>query len=190
MKLGVLAGIHEDVIRLKRAFEILHQAGCEVIACLGDIVGYSVPYYGFLNSRDAHQAVQLVKRYCQHVVAGNHDLYAVRKVSTHQKVFEYPANWYALDWVTRHELSQGRVWLYAEELPALLTPEDEAYLRTLPEFLAVTVDGMRLMLSHYAYPDLLGDSVSFDPALAENLTQHPHFMREHGCSVDFSGHDG
>jgi hypothetical protein len=69
-------------------------------------------------------------------------------------------------------------------------PEDEAYLRTLPEFLVVKIDGIGFMLSHYAYPDLLGDSVSFDPALPENLAQHFIFMSEHGSSVGLSGHDG
>ena len=38
MKLGVLTGIHEDVIRLEMAIEVLDQAVCEVIACL---VGYA-----------------------------------------------------------------------------------------------------------------------------------------------------
>jgi len=190
MKLGVIAGIHEDVLRLRQALEVLQQAGCEAIACLGDIVGYSVPYYGFLKSRDAHECVQLVKQHCQYVVAGNHDLYAVRKIPMHQKVFEYPSNWYARAWATRGELSQGRVWLYEEELPALLTLEDEAYLRGLPEFFALSVDTVGLMLSHYAYPDLLGDSVSFDPALPENLAQHLHFISEHRCTIGLSGHDG
>jgi predicted phosphodiesterase len=190
MRLGVLGGIHEDVIRLTQAFELLDHAGCETIACLGDIVGYSVPYYGFLKSRDARRAVQLVRERCEHVVTGNHDLFAIRKIPLHQHVFAYPANWYALDWVTRRKLSRGRVWLYDDELPALLGPEDEAYLGMLPEFLTIELDGIRLMLSHYAYPDLVGDAVSFDAALPENLSRHVDFMREHGCAVGFSCHDG
>lgn len=190
MRLGVITGVHEDVVRLKQAFELLRQNGCDAIACLGDIVGYSVAYYGFEKFRDAHQAVELVKQHCRYVVAGNHDLYAVRKISTRQKVFEYPSNWYALERSARQELSQGRVWLYEDELAALLTPEDEAYLRRLPEFLPVTIDGLGIMLSHYAYPDLSGDSVSFNPALLDNLAQHLRFMSDHGCRLGFSGHDG
>ena len=111
MRLGVVAGIHEDVTRRQQALDVLSEAGWEAIACLGDIVGYSVPYYGFLKYRDAHHTVQLVKRHCQYVVVGNHDLYAVRKLSTQQQVFAYPANWYALDWVTRRELARDQVWL-------------------------------------------------------------------------------
>ena len=190
MKLGFLAGIHEDIVRLQQAVDVLRQAGCELTACLGDIVGYSVPYYGFLKSRDAHQSVQVVQKQCRYVVAGNHDLYAVRKISSQRGVFDYPPNWYSLDWATRRRLAQGRVWLYEEELPAELTPEDEAYLRVLPEFLAVKVDGLGLMLSHYAYPDLLGDSTTFDPSEPERLARHLRFIEDHGCSIGLSGHEG
>src|SRR5204863_2169563 len=84
----------------------------------------------------------------------------------------------------------GRVWLYDEELPAVLTPEDEVYLRDLPEFLAITIDGLGLMLTHYGYPDLVGDSTTFDPLNSENLARHLHFIEEHGCSIGLSGHDG
>jgi len=190
MRLGVLASIHEDVIRLEQAVDVLRQTGCETILCLGDIVGYSVPYYGFLKSRDAHRAVQLVRQHCRYVVAGNHDLYAIRKIPSQNEVFGYPSNWYALDRATRSRLAQGRVWLYDEELPAVLTAEDEAYLRDLPEFLAVTIDGISLMLSHYAYPDLVGDSTTRDPLIPDNLARHLRFIQERGCSIGFSGHDG
>ena len=190
MKCGILAGIHEDIVRLQQAVNVLRQAGCELTACLGDIVGYSVPYYGFLKSRDAHRAIQVVQEQCRYVVAGNHDLYAIRKIPSHREVFDYPADWYALDRPTRRRLAQGRVWLYEEELPAVLTPEDEAYLRGLPEFLPVTVDALGLMLSHYAYPDLVGDSTTFDPSEPEPLARHLRFMDEHGCSIGLSGHEG
>jgi predicted phosphodiesterase len=189
MRLGILAGIHEDVVRLEQAVDVLRQIGCETVVCLGDIVGYSVPYYGFLKSRDAHRAIQLVRQHCRYVVAGNHDLYAVRRTSSQKEVFDYPSNWYALDRVARRQLAQGRVWLYDEELPAVLTPEDEVYLRALPEFLAVTIDSLGLMLTHYAHPDLVGDSTAFDPMEPENLARHLHFIEEHGCSIGLSGHD-
>ena len=190
MRVGVLAGIHEDVVRLEQAVDVLRQAGCETMLCLGDIVGYSVPYYGFLRSRDAHRAVQLVRQHCRYVVAGNHDLHAVRRISSQKEVFEYPSNWYELGRVTRRQLSQGRVWSYDDELPEVLTSEDEAYLRELPEFLPVTIDGIGLMLSHYAFPDLVGDSTTFDPLVPENLARHLCFIEEHRCCIGLSGHDG
>ena len=80
MRLGVLAGIHEDVARMEQAVDMLRQIGCETVVCLGDIVGYTVPYYGFLQSRDAHRAIQLVRQHGQYVIAGNHDLHAVRRL--------------------------------------------------------------------------------------------------------------
>ena len=134
MRVGVLAGIHEDVVRLEQAVDVLRQNGCEVSVCLGDIVGYSVPYYGFLKTRDGHRSIQLVRQQCRYVVAGNHDLYAVRRLSSHQGVFGSPADWYGLDRATRQQLARHEVWLYEDELAAVLTPEDEAYLLRLPEF--------------------------------------------------------
>jgi len=181
MKVGILAGIHEDVVHLEQAIDTLRGAGCEIMLCLGDIVGYSVPYCGFLKSRDAHRAVQLVQQLCRHAVAGNNDLFAVRRISSRSDTFQYPSDWYSLDWSTRRRLANGRVWLYDDELPAVLTSEDEAYLRGLPEFLMVTIDGLSLVLSHYAYPDLVGDSATFDPLVPENLTRHLRFMHEQGC---------
>jgi hypothetical protein len=189
MRLGLINGIHEDIIRLEAAVELLEKQGCEAIACLGDLVGYSVPYYGFLASRNAHRVIELVRETCAYVVAGNHDLFAVRRLPRQQAIFDYPADWYSLDFFTRQALAQGRVFLYDDELPAHLTPEDEAYLAGLPEYLAVEADGLKLLLSHYAYPDLTGNSPLFDPAEAGQIDQHLAFMARHGCWLGLSGHD-
>ncbi len=179
MKLGLINGIHEDIIRLTEALALLDSHGCDRIACLGDLVGYSVPYYGYLASRNAHEVIELVRTHCDYVVAGNHDLYAVKRLPHHQEIFEYPPDWYALDYFRRKALSQGQVFLYDDELPAHLSQSDEAYLQSLPEFITVTLDQTNFMFSHYAYPDLVGDSQTFDPAEDNNIEQHFAFMREH-----------
>lgn len=189
MKLGLINGIHEDIIRLNEALALLDTHSCDRIACLGDLVGYSVPYYGYLASRNAHQVIDIVSKHCDYVVAGNHDLYAVKRLPQHQNIFEYPQNWYSLDYFSRKELSQGKVHLYDDELPAHLSRSDEEYLKSLPEFIVVTLDHRNFMFSHYAYPDLVGDSRTFDPAKDNNIGQHFTFMREHGCQIGISGHD-
>ncbi len=190
MRVGLISGIHEDILRLHEAIAVLHGYGCASIICLGDLVGYSVPYYGFLASRNAHDVIALVRTHCAIVVAGNHDLFAVRRVPHQQAVFPYPADWYALDSFQRRERAQGQVFLYDDDLPAQLTRADEAYLRALPEYRVAQYDDLTCMFSHFAYPDLLGDSRTFDPAVAQNLQPHFAFMAAHGCALGLSGHEG
>ena len=36
MRLGLISGIHEDIIRLEAAISLLQAHNCEAIACLGD----------------------------------------------------------------------------------------------------------------------------------------------------------
>ena len=189
MRLGLISGIHEDIIRLEAAISLLQAHNCETIACLGDLVGYSVPYYGFLASRNAHRVIELVQQTCQYVIAGNHDLFAVRKLPQPNPIFDYPPNWYSLDFFTRQTLAQGRIFLYDDELPAHLTPVDEAYLASLPEYLIIEVEGLKLFLSHYTYPDLTGNATDFDPAGGDQIQQHLAFMARHGCNLGLSGHD-
>ena len=80
MKLGFISDIHEDIKRLEQALAILESHKCDRIICLGDIVGYSVPYYGFLWSRNAPEVIKLIKKKCDIVIAGNHDLFAIKKL--------------------------------------------------------------------------------------------------------------
>jgi hypothetical protein len=79
--------------------------------------------------------IRIVQEQCDVVVAGNHDLYACRKIPEFNGGFEYPKNWYALSYAERKELAGDNVLLYEDnELSALLSPEEEAYLRSLPEY--------------------------------------------------------
>ena len=96
MKIGFVSDIHEDINSLKEALRILDFQKCDKIVCLGDIVGYSVPFYGFLSSRNASEVIELLKKKCDIIVAGNHDLFAIRKLPKYKAGFKYPKNWYTL----------------------------------------------------------------------------------------------
>ena len=100
MKIGIIGGIHEDIIRLEEAIALLKKHSCDVLVCLGDIVGYNVLYYGYFKSRSAHGVVQLVKDNCKYVVAGNHDLFAINKIPK-ISMFRYTHNWYSLSYLER-----------------------------------------------------------------------------------------
>jgi hypothetical protein len=187
MKIGVLGGIHEDIVRLREALALLDRQGCALLVSLGDIVGYSVPYYGYQDERDAHACIQLVKARRRHSLIGNHDLFAIRKIPRHSQ-FAYPAGWYALDLVAQRSVSRDAVWLYESDLVANLDRDDIAYLDALPEFVAARFDQAAVLFSHYAFPNLVGDGVVSDPA-DDAGRAHFAFMARHGCDLAVFDHD-
>jgi predicted phosphodiesterase len=189
MKLGILADIHEDITRLQEAITLLKNAGCEKLVCLGDIVGYSVPYYGYLASRSASQVIRLVQENCDIVVAGNHDLYAAKKVPTFTKDFAYPDNRYNLSYAERTALADDKILLYEEnELSALLSVEEENYIKNLPEYAVETFGDNKILFSHRLFPDLSG-STKWEAKDLSEYQQHFEFMEEHQCNVSIVGHD-
>ncbi len=188
-RVGIVSDVHEDIDRLRQAFDVLDTHGCEEFICLGDSVGFSVPYYAHFGTRDAHAVLQLVRERCAVVVAGNHDHFAIRKLPEHRAGVQYPEDWYALPYRERERRLRGRVCLYeAEELSALLDPEDRAYLAALPEFVVREYPGLRVVFSHYAYPDLTGVRV-FEVKTTDDAAEHLAFMARHGCTLGVSGHD-
>ena len=189
MKIGFISDIHEDIKRLKEAFTILEKEKCSKIVCLGDFTGYSVPYYGFLWSRNAHEVIELLKEKCELTVVGNHDLFSIKKLPKYKTGFIYPANWYSLDYQTRQKLAKGKVYLYEyNELPALLTKEDKKFIIKLPEYVVKKYGDKKIIFSHYAFPDLTG-TTTFEPKTTKDVKKHFAFMKKNSCSLSISGHD-
>jgi predicted phosphodiesterase len=189
MKIGFIADIHEDLIRLKESLRILKRNKCDEVVCLGDITGYCVPYYGYFNFRNAHESISLIKKDCNKIVVGNHDLYAIRKIPKYKAGFNYPKNWYTLDYLQREKISKGKVSLYENnELSPLITSKDEKFIKKLPEFLVVNFDGIKILLSHAAYPSFSG-SMDSDPENPKEMVEHFKFMKRNDCKLSIHGHD-
>ena len=157
MKIGIISDIHEDIKRLKEAFVILRKEKCRKIVCLGDFTGYSVPFCGFLQSRNARGVIKLLKKNGVSILSGNHDLFSIKKLPKNRTGFPFPKNWYSLNFQTRHKLSKGKVYLYEDHtLPPLLKKEDKQFIRQLPEYLVKKCGNLKILFSHYAFPDLVG----------------------------------
>lgn len=185
---GFVSDIHEDIKSLEKAFRILDKLNCDEVICLGDISGYSSPYLRYENKRDASGCLRIVKENCSVIIPGNHDLYACRKIPENNHGFEYPADWYDLDFAERKSLAGNSIWLYENEEETNYTDEDKEFIKGLPEMVIKENDRFRILLSHHLYPDLTGSSMRLLPDRNLELS-HLEFMKENDCRLSFFGHN-
>lgn len=189
MRIAFISDIHEDKVRLDEAFAILASANIDKIICLGDMVGYSVPFYGHLKTRDANSVVTAIWEKCDACVVGNHDLFAARKIPEHRTFFNYSNCWYKLEFSARQAAGGDEIYLYEDhELPSLLSDTNVRYVHALPEYLVVDCGPRRALISHYAFPDPTGSSKTEITASAQ-LAVHFDFMAGLNCRLSFSGND-
>jgi len=191
MLLGIVTDIHEDIVRLEESFALFDARQVDEIVCLGDMVGFGVPFYSYLKTRNSNRVIKLIKGKCAVVVKGNHDLFHIRKTPVNIGQFHYPENWYALDYQKRKEFSGDQIWLYEEnDLYSLLTSENMKYIDTLPEYEAKDCGRYKILFSHYAFPDPTGSLTKMIKRRSmDDLCGQFEMMRQCGCLYAFSGHD-
>ena len=188
MRYAVVSDIHEDILSLKQAFRQIDKLKVDKVACLGDISGFSVPFYSHLETRDAHACLELLSQNCEIIIPGNHDLHIAGRIPQYSPEFKYPADWYEMNYHQRKEISLELLWLYEEnELNPLYTEEDLIYLKELNEVHTFSFDTRSIMLSHYAYPTLLGMSRAFYLNHMD-FRQHFSFMKEQKVNLSIIGH--
>jgi predicted phosphodiesterase len=105
---GVLGDIHGNLEALRAVLAALDARGARELLCVGDVVGYNA---------DPDECVALLRTRSVKVIAGNHDLIAVRRLG-----FERCSN------QARYALQRTR---------RSISPETAAWLRSLPERLLV-----------------------------------------------------
>jgi predicted phosphodiesterase len=188
MRLAIITDIHEDIISLKEALRKIERFRCDEIVCLGDISGFSLPYYNYYPTRNAHECLSLIRSVCSIVLLGNHDIHAAGIIPEHCNFFEFPDNWYQLDYHQRHKLGNDTLWLHEEnDLNPLYKGDDLEYLRSLPEYHVMQLPERNILLTHYVYPNTSGLKKEFY-TYGDEFDQHFNFMAEMDCTISFTGH--
>jgi len=188
VRLAIISDIHEDILNLRKILKKIEKAGYDQFICLGDISGFSIPFYKYRKSRNAGDCLSLVREKCNIVIPGNHDLHAARKIPKHSAIFDFPSNWYDLDFYQKSQMVNGELWLHEkEDLDPLYSPDDIEYIRSLPEYQLIPTQKGNVLFSHYVYPNLSGFKKGFYHKEKE-FRQHFEFMKEKNCLISFTGH--
>jgi predicted phosphodiesterase len=189
MRIAIISDIHEDIESLRKVVHRIEKTGFDRLVCLGDISGFSVPFYHYHADRRAHDCLSLLREKSAVIVPGNHDYHAARMLPKHSPAFGFPADWYEMEYSERKALSNNEIWLHEEnDLDPLYTKEDIRYLRTLSDYHVMKDAGDRgILFSHFVWPNMAGFVKSFSTE-PEEFSQHFDFMAELGCTISFTGH--
>ncbi len=170
MRLAILSDIHEDYENLLKIVGKAEARGFDKLICLGDISGFSLPYYTYEDSRNAPACLALLREKCDIIIAGNHDLHAAGKSP------ELP-----------EEMKDQETWQHEHDLDPGYSEEDISFLSTLPAFEVLKTPDLNILFSHYVYPNLSGFVKGFYYE-AREFREHFAFMLERECSLCFTGH--
>lgn len=188
MRLAIISDIHEDIISLKKILNRIAQEGVDHLVCLGDISGYSTPHYTYHATRNAHDCLSVLRENHAIILPGNHDFHASKRIPVESDIYNFPDNWYKLDYRDKQELTGGEVWIHElDDLDPLYTKSDIEFLGSLPEYRVLETGTRRILLSHYVFPNLSGFKKDFYMQEKDFLS-HFDFMREKQCEISFTGH--
>jgi len=169
VRLAILSDIHEDLKSLKKVLKKIDIKGFDLIICLGDISGFSEPFYRYPQSRNASACLDLVRQRCDIIIPGNHDLHAAGKIP---------------------ELPPGagyEYWQHEKDLDPGYDKEEIAFLASLPKYRILSTPEYNILLSHYLEPNLSGLIKGFYSSGRE-LEAHFQKMQKHNCSLGITGH--
>ena len=189
MKIAFISDIHEDYYALKVALKQIERKNCDMIICLGDILGFDESYYNFVDQRNASSCVKAVKENCSYALIGNHDLFAIKKTPGSIASFTYPDNFYEISLLARKSIAEeNNLWFYDDsDMQANLDDSDLNYLYSLPESMVLCMASKKLFLSHFIYPDLTG-STRFFPERKNDFNAHFSLMEEKEVNYAICGH--
>lgn len=170
MRLAILSDIHEDYENLLRIVAKAEAKGFDKLICLGDISGFSLPYYKYGKTRNASACLSLLREKCDIIIVGNHDLHAAGIDPELPDILRGQDSW-------QHEL----------DLEPGYSDADISFVATLPIYDILPTPMGNILFSHYVYPNLTG-FVKGLHSREKEFEAHFTFMQEHNCSVSFTGH--
>lgn len=169
MRIAILSDIHEDLNSLQKVLKHIKKKGCDLRICLGDISGYSEAYYRYPRTRNASACLELVRKNCEIIVPGNHDLHAAGKIPILPEGASY------------------EYWLHEEDLDPAYDEEEINFLADLPEYAILPAQGYNILFSHYAEPNLSGFKTGFFRS-GQEFGKHFQLMQKLNCKLGFTGH--
>jgi predicted phosphodiesterase len=170
VRLAILSDIHEDYENLIEIVKKAETRGFDKFICLGDISGFSQPYYRYGRSRNASACLALLREKCDIIIAGNHDLHAA-----------------GVDPELPDDLKDQNTWQHESDLDPGYSEEEISFLATLPSYEILPSPSGNILFSHYVYPNLSGFVEGFYNRKKE-FREHFSFMLERECSLCFTGH--
>lgn len=176
MKYAIISDIHEDINSLVKVITQIEKSGVDKLVCLGDIMGFSTLHHVHKVTKNANACIDLLKKNCDIMVAGNHDLHIIDKSSSYLK---------------RHEKANSNItrdtWSYKGEAKAIISSQNFDFLNQLPEHFTEITDNFQILFSHFVFPDITG-STTVIPKKKRALKPHFNFMERKDCLLSFVGH--
>lgn len=186
-RIAIISDVHEDIHSLTKAMKMIELEKCDTVFCLGDITGYPFLRGKYESTRDLSACIKLIRKNCSIVTAGNHDLFHLRRIPSHNPDSLISAKWFNLPDDEKLSITGGKIWNYSDDYPVRLNENEFDYLNALPEYIIRDFGDRKVLFSHHLFPDITGmiNGFSKDP---ERMNRHIDFLKQHDCSLSISGH--
>lgn len=187
MRIAFISDIHEDAVSLKKALRLIEREKCDQIVCLGDITGYPYLRGKYEATRNLSECIALIRQNCSVVVLGNHDFFHLQKFPRYRCGFRFREDWYKLTAKEKKQLAGDKVWNYSDDYPATISEQEALYLSDLPEFVIQSFGGIKILISHYIFPNFSGYML-IQKNKSKPIKEHFRFMQTQDCRLSIFGH--
>lgn len=187
MKIGIITDIHEDAERLLKSIKLLEKQNCEFLVCLGDISGFDERFYSYQFTKNLDYCIDCIKVNCRVIIPGNHDLFHLRILPKYEIDFDFPYNWYEMNYTERKRLSNGKIWTYENDsLVKNINSLNDLLCDKHNSFIFETSDD-RYFFSHSVSPDISGFLTRKPTKVGEYLA-HFEELSNNKCNIGICGH--